>query len=85
MRQFGYTVVSDPSEGKQERDLFTCGHCQQIVTFAPGQMPEDAGGLCKPCGRLICKYCYGLQKCDVFEDKLARMEAKLAFLNSVGL
>ena len=87
MRQYGYvvTVGPDVQNGKVEQDLFTCGHCQKVVTFEPGQMPEDAGGMCKQCSRLICKGCYFKQGCDVFEKKLDRMEARLDFLRSAGI
>lgn len=84
MRQFGYTVITSP-EGKKENDLFTCGHCQKVVTFEPGELPEDAGGLCKVCNRLICKACHGLGKCEPFERKLERMEARAAFFRSSGI
>ena len=56
---FGYAVLSGPL-GTDERDTFTCGHaCSAIFHIQPGQRPEDAGGMCKVCMRLICRNCVG--------------------------
>lgn len=74
----GYGVISDPqvSAPYQERDTFTCGHCQYIVFVQPKCDGADAGGLCKQCMRLICPRCVGRMTCFPWEEMLKRQESK---------
>lgn len=72
-------------EGKQvEAETFTCGHCQKIVFVKPKCDPADAGGLCKLCMTLICPKCAGDTKCDIFEKKLLRLEARDRLMQAMG-
>jgi hypothetical protein len=75
-RPGGYMTVTEPDKATIERDTFTCGHCNGIVIVLPNQPPEDMGGQCKLCMSLTCAHCTGLGRCDPFEKKLERMEAK---------
>src|SRR5262249_41460565 len=62
-------------EGVTEFDTFTCGHCNRVIHVPVRQRPEDIGGLCKVCMRLVCPTCVG-HACDVIERKLERAERK---------
>ncbi len=82
-RPQGYAVLSAP-ERIVECDTFTCGHCQHIIHIPPRSNPEDLGGLCKVCMRLICPACLP-KGCMPFEEKLKKMEARGRALRSYGL
>jgi hypothetical protein len=69
----------------QECDTFTCGHCCVVVFVRPQERPEDVGGLCKQCMKLICPGCTDNGRCTPFEKRLARAEARLDALRSYGL
>ena len=67
-----------------EVDSFTCFHCQHVVMVPVKANPEDIGGFCKICTKLICKYC--LRKgCTPWEKKMEKMEARYDALRSYGL
>jgi hypothetical protein len=73
----GYATLIDPDLGKKEADTFTCGHCQRIVAVKPyGQNLDELGGRCGGCDQLICAACVDTGRCDPFEEKLKRFEAK---------
>lgn len=80
----GQARLSDPDRGTVECDTMTCGHCNRMSHIRPGTRPEDLGGLCKVCMRLVCCTCVG-QPCDVIERKLARAEASERARRSYGL
>ena len=87
----GYARLWDPTfygGHPKEADTYSCNHCNKIVHVKPMAPLDDLGGRCGACDALICKDC--LQKsythgCDVFEEKLKRMEAKGAAIASYGL
>ncbi len=68
-----------------ERDTMSCFHCNVITFLDPFISPEDMGGMCKICMKLICKVCVDLGVCDPLENKLERQEANYRFLKSAGL
>ena len=71
----GYATITDPN-GSREQDTFTCFHCQRIVTVRPLMAPEEFGGLCKVCFKLICPRCVGVGACMPFEREMERVEAR---------
>lgn len=71
----GYATWTSPDAPVKERDTYTCGHCNRVKHVEPKQRPEDLGGLCKMCMKLICPVCLKPGTCDPFEKKLERMEA----------
>jgi len=79
-----YSTIVSP-DGVTEQDSFTCYHCQKIVFVMPRQKGEDIGGLCKVCMNLICPKCVDLGKCEPFEKKLEKEEARHRFLRQAGL
>ena len=81
----GYGVIFDPqvSTPTQERDTFTCGHCQAVVFVTPQCDGADAGGLCKQCMRLICPRCVDRMVCVPWEKMLEMQEAKGRTFRSV--
>jgi hypothetical protein len=98
LRPQGYAVITSPKEsianldgvtkdriyeGDSKYDTSTCGHCGRVTHIKPGMRPEDCGGLCKICMRLICPQCVGFS-CDVIEKKLERAEARGIALRSYG-
>lgn len=73
----GYAVIFDPaSPSVAETDTFTCSHCNGIVFVKPRQDPSEMGGFCQLCYGHTCKYCSEIGKCDPFEKKLERLEAR---------
>lgn len=83
----GYGIITDRLDGKitEERDTFTCGHCQFVVEVKPFQDPASLGGLCKICMKLICPPCYGKDRCRPWEKALEKSESRDRFLRSAGL
>lgn len=71
--------------GVSEYDTFTCGHCCRVTHVKSRSRPEDIGGLCKQCMKLICPYCLNTGRCDPFEKKLERAEERQRILHSYGL
>lgn len=59
-----------------EKETFTCGHCQHLTILEPGQKLDDVGAMCRMCMRPTCAVCCTHPRCDVFEKKLARAEAR---------
>ncbi len=72
-------------EGVTEFDSFTCGHCGNVRHVRAKERPEDTGGLCKQCMKLICPHCLATGRCDPLEKKLERAERRDAALRSYGL
>ena len=80
----GYAVIADPNAPVRECDTFTCVHCQRIVFVQPKCDPSDAGGFCRLCYSHICGPCADKGRCDPFERRLERMEARGRLLQSIG-
>lgn len=76
--------IEEAKEGFQEFDTFTCGHCSRVQHVRARENPEDTGGLCKQCMKLICPRCVNSGKCDPLEKKLERAEARDIALRSYG-
>lgn len=86
----GYAVIINPAPGKVqldrgrldfacegvvEYDTFTCGHCNTVKHVRVKERPEDLGGLCKQCMKLICPHCVD-QGCTPLERRIAEMEER---------
>ena len=76
-RPGGYAVVTDGFK-KWEYDSFTCAHCQHVQFVRAYEKPEDLGGFCKDCMKLICKHCLA-KPCIPFEKLLERWERQTLF------
>lgn len=72
------------AEGVIEFDTYTCGHCGHARHVRARERPEDTGGLCKQCMKLICPSCLGSGRCDPLEKKLERAEQRNQALRSYG-
>lgn len=83
-RLTGYARTTGPG-GVEEHETFTCGHCQRIVHVPPRAAPASLGGVCKLCMRLVCPSCNARGKCDPFERKLEREEARERSRRSMGV
>ena len=76
----GYAHSWDRETGiiRQERDTFTCSHCNKITHVVPFCHPEDLGGFCRCCDKLICKQCSYLMSlgkpCVPMLERLTRLE-----------
>lgn len=81
----GISIIMDPCMPISETDTFTCFHCNSIVAVQPKQRPEDIGGLCKHCMKMICPRCTAAGHCTPFEKELERQEARGRALRSYGL
>lgn len=79
------TRPQQTGEGHIEMDTFTCGHCGGIRHVRAMERPEDTGGLCKQCMKLICPRCVDTGRCDPLEKKLEREEKREIALRSYGL
>lgn len=71
--------------GTNEYDTFSCGHCNAIRHVRAKERPEDTGGLCKQCMKLICPHCLNTGRCDPLEKKLEMAERRDMALRSYGL
>jgi hypothetical protein len=83
-RLTGYFRKTGPN-GVEEGETFTCAHDQRLVRVPPRADPAAMGGVCKVCMGLICPRCVASGKCDPFEKKLEREEARGRLLRSAGL
>ena len=83
----GRTIAKDAygREVPTEADTFTCGHCNKVVFVRPRERPEDIGGLCKQCMKLICPHCLIAGNCTPLEKRLAAQEARYHALRSYGM
>lgn len=86
----GYAVIINPAPGKvrldegrvgfacegvTEFDTITCGHCNAVKHVRVKERPEDLGGLCKQCMKLICSRCVGMG-CTPLERRIEEMEER---------
>lgn len=77
----GYSIITGPGPGAGEQDTFTCAHCGCVKFVAPMARAEDMGGICHLCGdkhrpSFICDKPECHARCDPFEKKLERWEAR---------
>lgn len=80
----GLSFVMDGWTGNTvEHQTFTCQHCQRIVTIPHKSRPEDSGGICYGCYKLICPHCVG-KGCRPIEKWLEEQEAKARFYRELG-
>lgn len=82
-RQRGYEVVTGPDGRRVEQETFTCGHCSQIVTVPNRAAADEVGGFCRVCMSMVCPGCLATDRCDPYERKLERIEARERLLRSV--
>lgn len=76
LRSGGWSVVTEPGKQDIEHDTFSCGHCNQVVFVSARTSPEDMGGRCTCCDKLICKKCVG-KGCTPLEEQIRMMEDPL--------
>lgn len=62
-------------EGTTEYDTVSCGHCNCHFHVMPGSRPEDLGGYCRLCCRVICPGCTG-KACEPWLKKMEEMERR---------
>jgi len=87
-RPGGVLVVSN-GVAEVHNDTVTCAHCHKIcerkhVPFKRGihiDDPDDIGGVCGGCGRLICYECAGKRECTPIEKRLDIYERKMNAIN----
>lgn len=79
----GYAFIFDPDGIRQEADTFTCAHCNSVVHVKPKCNPDDLGGMCRLCMKMVCPKCVDLG-CSPFEKKLEIMEKRDQALRSYG-
>lgn len=70
----GWVCITEPDAPVVEMDTFTCGHCNKVVQVKVKASPDELGGYCYCCTKMVCPLCVG-KGCDPFEKKLERMEA----------
>lgn len=89
LRPQGYSFIVSPvahraqvdfhsewvSEGTTEFDTATCNHCNCIYHIKHGCPPEEMGGFCRQCMKVICPRCVG-KPCVPWLKKMDEMEQK---------
>lgn len=70
----GYAIMTGPDGVVDECDTYTCAHCNKVVHVPVKANPDDLGGFCRMCMKMICPHCVQTGLCDPFEKKLKRME-----------
>lgn len=85
MRQSqGYTIVTGPGPGTGEWDTYTCAHCNRPKRVQPMTAADRMPNVCHLCGdkhrpSFICERAECRDRCDPFEEKLKRWEARDRF------
>jgi hypothetical protein len=74
LRPNGFTFAFDYNGNVHEGETYMCGHCGAHKHVRPRERPEDIGGLCKRCMKLLCPGCVENGDCDPIEAKLDRWE-----------
>ena len=74
MRKDGGYLVINSAFGMSEMSTFTCTHCNKVVAVKTKANPDDIGGFCYCCMKMVCPQCVG-KPCDPVEKKLERAEA----------
>ena len=80
----GYACSFDVLGVRHEADTFTCAHCNKIVIVKSGCNPDDLGGICYICTKMVCPICVDAGICDPLEEKLKRAEASHHARRSYG-
>jgi uncharacterized protein YprB with RNaseH-like and TPR domain len=80
----GYAFSFDIGGIRQENDTFTCFHCNSVVHVTPKCNPDDLGGMCRLCMKMICPTCMG-KGCFPFEKRLEQVEKRDRALRSYGI
>jgi len=84
-RPGGYLYSFDPDGVRQEADTFSCSHCNRIVIVKPKCNPDELGGMCRLCMKMICPSCVDLGSCVPFEKKLEEQERRDRRLRCMGV
>lgn len=77
----GYSEITDQYGSVQVRETLTCAHCNRIY---PKPGTHDPVGFCHMCFKPVCLACGAKDKCDPFERKLDRLEARSKLRAAVG-
>lgn len=90
-RPGGYAFITNPTpskirldggrvelacEGVTEMDTFSCGHCGSVRHVRVKERPEDLGGLCKSCMKLICPSCVEEGHCTPLLKRIEEQEER---------
>lgn len=81
----GYLVGHGPEGIVDERDSFSCGHCNRVVVCGHKDRAADVGGFCKLCTKLVCGPCVDDGRCTPLEERLQAMERRSDALRSYGM
>jgi len=75
-RPGGVKITMEPYGRVHEVDTFTCAHCQRVIEVPPKLPPEEMGGFCTCCAKLVCSKCHASGICRPIEQRLIEAEAK---------
>jgi hypothetical protein len=84
-QKLNYVVEKGPGI-LREQDLASCGHCQMQMAVKPathGQIISRLLPPCHGCGKFICNVCMAAQRCDPWEKKMERAEAKARLRSAI--
>lgn len=95
----GYAVITSPEKarvtfdkmrcedvcaGVNERDTFSCVHCNRVVHVRPKASMDEVGSMCRNCMKMVCPKCAS-GPCVPFMKKLELEEKRFQALRSYGL
>jgi hypothetical protein len=83
-RPGGYFFSFDPGGVRQEADTFTCAHCNRVVIVKAKCNPDDLGGMCRLCMKMICPACVDLGACTPFEKQIEAQERAFRLKRMAG-
>jgi hypothetical protein len=78
-------MISDGLGNTTELHSFTCCHCGNPKTVAPGKKIEDVSDICRSCWKLHCLSPECCDRCVPFMKKVEAVEARYESLRSMGL
>lgn len=81
----GYAIIVDPDGPNREYDTTTCFHCSRVTHITPKMPPDQMGGLCRLCMKMICPKCVAIGTCDPWEEQMKRAEASYHARRSYGI
>jgi hypothetical protein len=79
-RSLGHAEVFDGFGSVEVIETLTCCHCGKLYRKPD---PGEPSGFCRMCFSPVCLACGKIDKCDPFEEKLKRMEARARLLDAV--
>jgi hypothetical protein len=85
LRPDGVFICTDASGRETHVDVYRCGHCGLPKAVRTKSRDDDIGGFCRVCTTNVCPACMVSGRCDPFEQRIERQEARGRAMRSYGL